>query len=170
MNLTILTEPYDDENLKFNNDTGLYELTLAYVKSQFDDNFVNDGVLQKRISKNSRKIYNFINNHSHSGNLGVVRFCLNRTEEGRKFLLEILSEQMEADLESGFNDISNQPAINFASGQVIPREQLVLNQVSVDTEQLIYANGRYFGFNLISMALLPTTVFLAVQKATNGDN
>lgn len=165
MKLTIIRKPYDDEKLIFNQNSGRYELTVGYVKANFGNNFFNDEVLKKRIGKNSRKIYNFINSRSYSANLTAVSFCLNHTEEGRKFLLEVLAEQMEADLETGYNDISSQPAINFASGQVIPREQQILNQITVDTENLIYKSALYFGFDLVTLAPLPTMVYLAVQRA-----
>ena len=52
-NLTILKNPYDDEVLVFNNDTGRYELTVEEVKKLFDVMTIkNDNVLKRRIKDN----------------------------------------------------------------------------------------------------------------------
>jgi len=163
MNRLHIISPYNDKALILNKETGRYELTLAFVKANFDTTFQNDGVLQKRITKNSRKIYNYLFSHSYSYNNRVVSFCLDRTEEGRKFILDILSEQMEADLDSGFNNLSSTPAINVSNGQTIDRNELYRNQISVDTEQIIDRSTDYFGFNLMYQSLFPANYFLLVQ-------
>lgn len=164
MSLTILKKPYDDESLEFNEETGRYQLTLAYVKKENDITFRSDGVLRKRIKNNSKLVYHFLYLRSNSANYFALDFLLQRTEEGRKFLLDVLSEQMEADLETGYNDIGKQPAINFASGQIINRDEIQRNIVSVTTENLIYESHKYFGFNAISQAVLPSQVFLIAQR------
>ena len=103
-NLKIIT-PYNDDELSFNNETSRYELTPQYCKDNFEANFRNDNILAKRIALNSRVIYNYIITHCALVNRSVVMFLLHRTEQGRKFLTEILTAQMYADIETGYNDI-----------------------------------------------------------------
>lgn len=164
MNNLHIISPYNDKELQINNESGRYELTLAYVKKNFEVTFRDDGVLQRRITKNSRKIYNYIFSHSNSYNNAVVNFCLFKTEEGRKWIKDILTEQMEADLESGYNDLSSTPAINVANGGVIDRNQLSVNQITIDTEQIIDRSADYFGFNLMYQSQFPAGYFLWVMQ------
>lgn len=159
MKLSII-QPYDDSKMEFDETAGRYVLTLSYVKAMFGNNFHDDEVLLTRLKKNSRKIYNFIHYHSYSGNAPVVEFLLNKTKEGRQFLLDALTEQMEADSESGFNDLSSTPAVNVSTGQIMDREQLYANQISVDTEQIILNSHRYFGVSIISRTKYPVGYFL----------
>lgn len=146
-------QPYSDDKLVFNQDK--YELAFEYVKSMFDINFRNDDELKRRIAKNSRKIYNFIYYRIHSANRLIAETLLNNTEQGRKFLLDVLTEQFEADNESGYNDLSSVAPINVANGQVIDRNLLYQNQISVDAEQIIDRNVEYFGINIMYQAPLP---------------
>lgn len=159
-----VTQPYSDKVLKFNELTSHYELTIEYVKATLGNNFKDDGELQKRITKNSRKIYNFIAGRSYSQNRPVVQFLLNRTQEGREYLKDLLFEQMEADSDSAFNNLSSTPAINVANGQVIDRQQQYANQISVDAEQKAYESETYFGCNILYQGLFPATYFVFVQK------
>lgn len=154
----IFIEPTTDNVLKWNEDTQRYELTLQFVKSELDVNFANDGVTEKRIKKNSRKIYNFIKYRTHSANTPYIDILLNRTEEGRRFLKDVLLEQLEADNETAFNDLSSQPAIDIASGREISRDSLQENQISVDTEQIIDRSAEYFGFNIVLQCPYPPLV------------
>ena len=157
-------KPYSNDQLSWNSTTEKYELTLQCVKSEFKINFSNDEETTRRIKKNTRKIYNYIKYHSSTVNSGYIDILLNKTEEGRRFLLDVLLEQFEADNETGYNDLSSQPAINIANGQVINREELERNQISVDTEQIIERNADYFGFNICMMMPYP----LGVQLYLNG--
>lgn len=156
-------QPEDNEFLKWNSQTSQYELKLEFVKSEMDVHFADDNILLKRIKKNSRKIYNYIKYNSYSGNAHCIDVLLNETEEGRTFLKDVLLEQMEADNETAFNDLSNQPAVNVVSGQIIEREELRRNQISVDTEQLIETNSRYFGFNICVMYPFPPIITLSLE-------
>lgn len=158
-----IKKPYDDQFLKFNEATKRYELTIEFVKNEFDSNFRDDKVLQRRIEKNSRKIYNYIKYHSYSGNSELINKLLNETEEGRLFLKAVLYEQMDADIETGFNDLSSQPAINVANGQIIDRPELQKNQISVDAEQIIDRNADYFGFNICVMTRFPLMLQLYLK-------
>lgn len=146
-------QPYSDDKLIFNQDK--YELAFEYVKSLFEVNFKDDAELHRRIVKNSRKIYNFIFYRIHSANKVIVETLLNHTEQGRKFLLDVLTEQFDADNESGYNDLSSVAPINVSNGQVIDRNLLYQNQISVDAEQIIDRNAEYFGINIMYQAPLP---------------
>lgn len=158
----ILTKalPYNDNQLEFNVNSGRYELTIEYVKDNFEITFKDDGVLSARIKKNSRKIYNYIYSHSHSLNKEIVEKFINHTEQGRKYLLDCLTEQMEADLESGYNSFSNQPNINHQSSF---REEQYKGQVSVDAEQVLDRSANYFGINILYQEPLPAYVFLVAR-------
>lgn len=155
--------PYSDNDLTFDESLGMYLLTIQKVKSVYDNNFQDDQTLLKRIKKNSRKVYNFIYYRGFSANKKAITFLLNRTKEGREFILGVLLEQMEADLESGYNDLSSSPAVNISSGQVIEREHLAQNQVSVDTEQLIENSAYYFGVPITLRAPFPWRYFLVSE-------
>lgn len=147
--------PSDNESLKWNEKTKRYELKVEFVKDQLEVHFNGDKMLEDRIKKNSRKIYNYIKYHSFSGNARFIDRLLNETEEGRQFLKDVLFEQFEADNETAFNDLSSQPAVNVANGQIIDRNELIRNQISVDTEQIIDRNADYFGFNICIMTAFP---------------
>ena len=158
------TQPYTDEVLKWNDATKKYELTIQFVKNEMDVHFADDGVLEKRIKKNSRKIYNYIKYHSYSGNAHFIDVLLNKTKQGREFLKDVLLEQLEADNETAFNDLSSQPAINIGTGQEISRDSLQANQISVDTQQIIDRNADYFGFNICLMTRFPPALQLYLTR------
>jgi len=155
--------PYSDNDLTFDESLGMYLLTIQKVKSVYDNNFQDDQTLLRRIKKNSRKVYNFIYYRGFSANKKAITFLLNRTKEGREFILNVLLEQMEADLESGYNDLSSSPAINVSNGQTIDREHLAQNQVSVDTEQLIENSTYYFGVPITLRAPFPWRYYLVSE-------
>lgn len=150
-----IVEHYDDDKLVWNTETRRYELSIEYVKTHFDINFRDDKVIKQRLSKNSRKIYNVIYARSHTANKAVIDLCLNRSENGREFLFDVLLEQFEADNEYGFNDLSSAPAINLSNGSVIDRNLLYQNQISVDAEQILDRNAEYFGINILYQGVLP---------------
>ena len=152
--------PYSDEKLKWNEETQQYELTLEYCKNLFDDTFADDEVYKKRIKKNTRKIYRFITNRTYSRNRPVVKNVINKTQEGRDFILELLTTQMDADVQTGFNDLSEVPAVNVSNGQIIDRNELYRNQVSVDTEQIFDDSDAYFGFRIGYQAAFPPIYFV----------
>ena len=155
MNLTF-TQPYDDDKLKYVD--GKYQLTIEYVKDQLDIHFADDEVLAKRLKKNTRKVYKVIFARINSNNRNIVEYVLTYTKEGREWLFDLLFEQFEADNETGFNDLSGQPAINFQNGQTIDRNELYRNQLSVDAEQILENSMQYCGMNLLYAA--PLTVRL----------
>lgn len=152
-------KPYSDSKLNWNEETQKYELTLQYCKREFDNNFADDEVLKKRIKENTRLIYRFIKYRVASFNRRVVDSVLTNTEEGRNFIFEMLSTQMSADVETGYNDLGKTPAINVANGQIIDRNQLWINQVTIETEQVFDSSDSYFGFRIGYQAPFPPIYF-----------
>ena len=160
------TQPYTDDVLTWNSSLQQYELTPQFVKSNLDIHFADDDILAKRIKKNSRKVYKYIKYRAFSGNVPYINTLLNQTLEGREFILQVLLEQLDADNETGFNDLSSQPAIDMASGREINRESLFANQISVDTEQLIDTNNEYFGFNIMVQYAYPPMIRLYLERVS----
>ena len=167
-NLTII-KPYDDDNLKFNQNTGRYELTIQYCKDNFETTFKNDGVLQRRIRLNTQVVYTFINLRVTSVNKGVVAFLLHRTQEGRDFLLELLSAQMYADIQTGYNDLLFQPAVNF-NGADKDRTQIKLNSLCVAAEQVFDESDNYFGIRIGYQGQFPYQLFLLARNYPDDSN
>ncbi len=153
-------KPYSDNELVWNENTKQYELTLEYFKSNYDDNFADDEETKKRLKKNSRLIYRFIKYRTCSYNRRIVDKVINYTQEGRNFIKEMLSTQMESDVETAYNDLSKIPAINVANGQVIDRNLLHANEVSVPTEEIWDSSDDWFGFRLGYQAPYPPIYFV----------
>ena len=164
MKITVIAKPYDDEVMDFNETSGRYELTMQYVKDNFTINYLDDKVLEERIKKTTRKIYNVIYARSNTANKGVIDFMLHRTQQGRVFLHDLFYEQLETDLQTGYNDLSSMPAINYAKGNIIPREEQIRNQISVDTEQILDRSEEYFGINIMYASVFPFYVYAFVEK------
>lgn len=163
MKALTLIKPYDDDSLVWNNESQRYELTVAYCKDTLDATFKNDEELKRRIKKNTRAIYSYINLHTATVNKPVVDFLLKRTEQGRRFLLEILSVQMEADSQSGYNDLTLTPAISFTGGQDKDRNLIRQNAICVAAEDLFINSNEYFGVRLGFMGQFPPYYFLLVR-------
>lgn len=154
------TTTHDDNKLIWNSDQGQYELAFEYCKAEFDQNFVDDDTLKKRIKKNSRVVYRFIDSRVNQYNRPLVVAILTRTTEGRKFILDLLTAQFESDVESGYNDITNTSAINVADGRILPREEIKRNEVSVATENVWDNSSAYFGVNLGYQGTFPAYYYL----------
>ena len=165
-NFTII-QPYTDEFLKWNEATQKYELTLEFVKLAMDVNFANDSITERRIKQNTKTVYNFIKYRCYSGNSAYIDVLLNKTEEGRRFIKDVLLCQFEADNETAYNDLVKQPAIDVASGKEIDRDKLWANQVSVETEQLVYSNESYFGFNIMVRYTFPPLLKVYLKGGLN---
>ena len=164
MKILTIVKPQSDAKMEWDSASKRYVLAMGYFKDEFGSNFHDDGVLLKRLKQNSRKVYNFIRYRSYSQNWEVVEFMLNHTQEGKDFLLELLSTQMEADNETGYNDLSNAPAVNVANGQVLDRNQLIANQLCVDAEQIIDSSSTYFGVPICFATCYPWNYFLWVRE------
>lgn len=158
--------PYSDGVLNWNEKTKKYELTMEYVKENFDISFRDDKVLSRRLRKNTDKVYNYINSVVYSGNQLIVKNIINKSEQGRKFIIDVLKTQFEADNETGYNDLTLQPAINVSNGQILDRNEFIRNKVSVDTEELIDNSIDYFGFNLLVQVPFPQAIFIYLNDFT----
>jgi len=153
------TSPYSDQQLVYNSTFDEYELKFDFVNADFSHNYRDTEILKQRIKHNSRVVYNYIYTHCHSSNIPFVQTLINKTEEGRKFILSVLITQMRADIESGYNDLGNTPAINVANGQILPREEIKRNLISVETEEKIMnSNQLYFGFNIMVSFAFPISL------------
>ena len=149
----IIKQHYDDEVLEWNSNTNRYQLTLEYFKTLFDAMpYKNDSMAQKRIKQNSLRVYSYIVAHSNTANRPVIDFLLNKTENGRKFLIEALTAQIEADANYGYNDLAVRPIINTVNGQEGDRNIYRQNTISLECEQIIDDSANYFGFNICYMA------------------
>lgn len=149
------TKPYTDSKLEWSEEDGRYYLTLEYCNKEYDHNFKDDDILKKRIRKNSKNIYNYIRYHTNSRNIPIVTALLYRTEEGRNFIFDLLSTQFEADVETGFNDIGDVTPIDVSSGQIMDRNEIRRNLISVATEEIYDNSVNYFGINLSYQGVFP---------------
>lgn len=148
-------QPYNDDKMSFDEITKQYQLTRGYCKEMFQNTYKNDMVLDQRIEQNSDLIYDFIYSRVNTNNNQIVEALLTNTQEGREFIRKMLTYQMQADTESGYSDIRNVPAINVSNGQVIDREEIKRNQVTVAVEQMLVDSARYFGINLAYQGTYP---------------
>ena len=159
-------KPYSNEQMTWDEESQKYYLNIEYCKNEFEDTFRDDEVYKKRIKKNSKIVYRWINYHINSYNRPVVFGVLHGTQEGRKLLLDMLTSQMEADVQTGYNDLSSTPAINVSTGRKdFEREDLYGNQVTVDTQEIWESSADYVGFNLSYQAKYPYTLFVLFGKS-----
>ena len=150
--------PYSDEKMLYNKELERYELNKTWVKNNFDIPF-DDNVLEKRIKKNTRVVYNRIFEIANSANRKIINKIINCTKEYRNYIFDCLSSQIESDLISGYNDQSA-----FVPESKEQRDLQVLNAVSVDTERIIYNAKSYGGINLVYSGVLPSWVYLTFME------
>lgn len=156
--------PKNDEILEWNESTGRYQLTIEHVKSLVDEiTYKSDSMLQRRIKDTSVRIYTYIINHSNTANRSVINAFLNHTEEGRKFLAEILESQMRSDMQYGTNDIVRRPVLNSQTNSILDREEIRRNSISVETEEMIDNSVVYFGINICYAQPYPWYLFNMVR-------
>ena len=162
----VIIEPRNDNDLEFNKETEKYQLTLAYVKNLFDGEvpFRTDGITKKRINDTSSLVYSYLHTHCYSANRSVVNLLLNRTEAGRQFLLDVLTSQFLADAEYGYNDIVRRPALNSATNNILDRDQIRANSISLETQMKIEDSISYFGINLTYMGMFPPYLLNLARK------
>lgn len=163
MRLNVIAKPYDDEKLIFNPNTQRYELTIQFLKTQVDTPYKNDEETFKRIRLNSQVVYNYIRSQVATWNRSVVEFLLNKTEQGRIFLFEILSAQQYADIQTGYNDTSFMPAINF-TGNDKNREDIKRNVLCVAAEQILNDSDAYFGVRINYRGQFPLVYYLLTRS------
>lgn len=171
MKIQVLKKPYTDSNIEWNEETARYQLTVEFVKRMYDVCPIrNDSILQRKIKNVSRDIYHYIYTRCHTANRQVVNFLINNTENGRKFLQEVLECQMESELEYAYGDIIKVPVINVATGQEGNREAYKENAVSIATQQVLEDSAAYFaGINLFLQAPYPPMIFIAFNKFIEGE-
>ena len=159
--ITKVENPYNDESLEWNEQTGRYQLTLAYAKTLFDVFPIkSDQVAKRRLKETSRLVYNYILGRCYTGNRTLVNYLLNHTENGRRFLKEVLSLQVEADFTTGINSLGKMPAINMSTGHTIERTMIKENQLCVAATDEIEQSANYFcGINLLLQCAYPYTVY-----------
>ena len=148
-------QTYEDEKMRFDQSLNMYVLKMAEVKEKLEDTIQDDGKLAKRITKNSRTVYNYIHAVGHSANRPFVDFLINRTEEGRKLIYEALLTQMEADLENGYNSILNEPRIDLRANQVIDEGAFVSSQITIATRQILEGAPGTLGINILCQSQYP---------------
>ncbi len=147
--------PYSDEKMLYNETTKQYELQLAWVKSNFGNPFADDGVLEQRIKRNTRKVYNYIFSHGYSGNRKAITAIINHTNEYREYIYDALFSEMEADLASGYNDQDL-----YVARSKDDRDLQFANQVSVGTENILKSSNGYGGLNLLYAGAFAYGVYL----------
>ena len=148
-------QPYSDVKMLYNENTNQYELQLAWVKENFGNPFADDNVLEQRIKRNTRKVYDYIFSHGYSGNRKAITAIINHTEEYRKFIYDALFSQMESDLASGYNDQDL-----YVAKTRDDRQLQQLNQVSVGTENILKSSNGYGGINLLCATVFNYMVYL----------
>ena len=124
-----------------------YVLTRQFIKANYDTAYRDDGILDRRRKKNSIVVYSVITSRLAQVNTKMGLWVLNNTEAGRVFMRDILAEQMQADLDGGYNDLGMTSAINVANGQVIDRTEITRNLLCVSAEMMLESATSYFPFN-----------------------
>lgn len=152
-------EPYNDNKMTFNQDTGMYELTIQVVKANFPNTTQDDGALLYRIKKNSRVVYNYISRYAKGSNLGFVYKLIKHTEEYRKWIYDALMCQIEADLLTGRNSMGDMIPTNKDDFDL--QSNATLTQ---DTQTILYDGIRYGGYNLMFAGSFPTQLYLEVGR------
>lgn len=153
-------KPFTDDTLEW--DGSKYLLTKSFIKANYEVTYSNDQVLDRRRKKNSTLVYNVLISRLCQSNVEIAKWLLNNTDCGRAFLKDILSEQMEADLANGYNDLGQTSAVNVANGQVMDRRDLEKNLLCVNAELMIDNVTNYFPFNLFMQYQYPWTILGAV--------
>jgi len=158
-NLNVISKPYSDDKLVYNEDTQRYELSLAYLKNEYDNPYKDDSEAKRRIKLNSRVVYSYINIHTASFNRHVVNFLLYKTKEGRQFLFDLLNEQQYADIQTGYNDFLYNPAVSFTGGGDKDRNEIRRNALCVAAEEVFNSSSQYFGFHIGYLGQFPTFIY-----------
>ena len=148
-------EPISDDKMLYNDETKQYELQASWVKDNFGNPYKDDTVLAQRIKRNTRKVYNYIFSRAYSGNRKTILAIINHTEEYRQFIYDALFSQMESDLASGYNDQDL-----YVPKSRDERELQQLNEVSVNTENILKSSNGYGGINLLCACAFNSAVYL----------
>ena len=151
--------PFSDGKMLYNATTMQYELDMGFIKGEFGNLYADDNVLQVRIKRNTRKVYNYIFSHAYSGNRKIITAMINHTAEYRNFIFDALFSQMEADMASGFNDQDL-----YVKDTHDQRQLQHENQVSVGTQNILESSAGYGGINLLYAGVFNYLVYLEFME------
>ena len=155
MSNTIIT-PYSDNKLTWDNDKKQYYITLNHAKDfMLSLPYGSDQIALREFKNHARVLYNYIFSHINGRNRALVEFCLNCTEKGRALVLEALESVLRADCSGGYNDNAIQNSIDFNSGNVIDRFQILANIVSVECELILHNSETQLGVNIFYLGVYP---------------
>ena len=133
---TNIIKPYDSPTMKYDPHKHRYILTTVAL-NEVGNTWKNDqAFIERRLRQISNVVYNYIFSHTHSSNISLVEFVLACTEEGRRAIEEMLTYQLEADVENGYNDISKILPINPANGQVIRHIDIKENAMCIEARNV----------------------------------
>lgn len=151
--------PYTDEKLVYNTTTNTYELDLEWVKNNLGNTYRDDGVLQLRIKKNTRKVMQYIYSHSYSANRKIINAIITHTQEYRDYIYDALFSQMEADMASGYNDNDM-----YVPDTKDNRNLQFVNEVSVATQNILESGIGYGGINILYMGVFNYSIYLQFME------
>lgn len=155
-------EPYTDNDLEW--DGRRYVLTIAYIKDNFEVTYKDDGTLDARRKLNSKIVYKELAKRLNSNNVELGMKIINETAEGRRFVKDVLMEQMQADLKSGYNDMGYMSPIDFAKGQAMDKDEISKNILCPNAEDVVDRNTLYFPFNAFTAYAYPWNVRMAIMR------
>lgn len=158
-------EPFTDNVLEW--DGNQYVLTREFIKANYEVAYRDDETLDRRRRKNTRVVYSVIASRLCQSNSKLAMWVLNNTECGRVFLRDILAEQMEADLATGYNDLGTSNLVNMANGQVIKRIDIEHNLLCVNAELMLQSATNYFPFNLFVQYPYPWNITNYIKGMMN---
>lgn len=155
MDTSLLIQPYDDELMIYDHKTHRYVLTRNAIDLiGFGESVYRNAKQEERaLFKTSEIVYDYIYSESNSKNRDYITFVLACYSPYREIFKEVLLAQLEADMESGLNSISDispiDPQRNSVMNQryitksiVSPRVKLKLD--SLTNPKIIYAGNLGF--------------------------
>lgn len=147
-----ITQPHSDERLVWDSLTKKYKLNKGYILNLLGGNpYQDDGKLERRNLQNSRLIYSYILTRGNSMNQKYNEFILNSTQEGRDLLCDVLTSQIIADTETGYNDLIKQVPINFTNFTSVSRRTIIENSICVEAQMILEnSQARLGGYNIMS--------------------
>ena len=133
-----IIKPYDTADFKYNRSKHRYVLDKTVITA-LGGQYKNETIATRRLESISKAVYRYIYEHGNSANRYYVEFILNCTREGREMLYNAMYEQLTADVDNGYEDGAKQNLIDFATGNIIDREQVKKNRLAIDAECEIHS-------------------------------
>lgn len=103
---------------------------LSEVYSDFN-------TIEKTLKSISRTIYNWIYSRVPFSNKNYIEYLLATHKDCIRVIYGAMIAQLEADIASGYNDIKNQPAINFQTGMNVGRDEIKKNLVCIEAQNIL---------------------------------